>query len=134
MRWQLADELSAQYPNLIVQKPDRHIVALHTKIRDRDCDRTNFVFYANRLNRLLMEEALGLVDYADKPVTTPTGNTFAGTEIAEELAAVSILRAGESMERVMWCVHWWVGAVKWSTLHEMLDMARPTWHGPLTQL
>ncbi len=101
---QLATELTAQYPNLIVQKPERHIVALHTKIRDKDCDRTNFVFYANRLNRLLMEEALGLVEYADKPVTTPTGNLFAGTEIAEVLAAVSILRAGESMERVMWCV------------------------------
>jgi uracil phosphoribosyltransferase len=98
---QLAAELCAQYSNLRVQKHDNHVLSLHTKIRDRECTRNDFVFHANRLMRLLVEEALGNVEYREKIITTPTGLEFRGVEMTEPIVGVSILRAGESMERVL---------------------------------
>jgi uracil phosphoribosyltransferase len=54
---------------------------MHTIIRDRNCSRENFIFYSNRLIRLLIEEALSLVPAVSKTVTTPTGETYEGDHL-----------------------------------------------------
>lgn len=116
---QLAAELGAIYPGLRVQKHDNHVLSLHTKIRDKTCSRNDFVFNANRLMRLLVEEALATVEYQEKIVTTPTGLSFKGVEIAENVVGVSILRAGESMEQVLGSAE-----IASPSLHTLL----PDWH------
>lgn len=72
--------------------------ALHTVIRDRDVPRWHFVFYANRIIRMLLESALGLLPFEPRSVCTPVGREYAGLRFAEQVCGVSVVRAGESME------------------------------------
>jgi len=87
-----------KYPNLVVMDKNNQVVSLHTMIRNRDCPRNDFIFYSNRLIRLLLETAIAELEYKEKTVVTPTGDEFVGTESAMGICGVSILRAGESME------------------------------------
>ncbi|MDF5753539.1 uracil phosphoribosyltransferase [Spongiactinospora sp. TRM90649] len=72
--------------------------ALHTIIRDRACTHGSFVFHSRRVIRLLMEAAMNLLPVGKKDVVTPVGATYEGLEITAELCAVSVIRAGDSME------------------------------------
>jgi uracil phosphoribosyltransferase len=76
----------------------RQLRAMHTVIRSRSARREDFVFYSNRIIRLLIESALDLLPFEDCPVTTPVGDTYPGLRFASQLCGVSIIRAGESME------------------------------------
>jgi uracil phosphoribosyltransferase len=51
-----ATSLYPQYPRLFVLPATNQLRALLTMIRDRDTERSDFVFYADRLIRLLVEE------------------------------------------------------------------------------
>ncbi|MBO3735955.1 uracil phosphoribosyltransferase [Actinoplanes flavus] len=72
--------------------------AMHTIIRDKDCSRADFVFYARRVIRLLLEHGLNLLPFTEKKVTTPVGATYPGLEFASKICAVPVIRAGEAME------------------------------------
>ena len=87
------------YTNLTVLPMTPQLIALHTIIRDRSTSRDDFVFYSNRIIRLLIEEALSLLPFDIVAVTTPTNTDFRGYEFTAKLAGVSIVRAGESMEQ-----------------------------------
>ena len=67
--------------------------ALHTAIRDKDASRHTFVTASNRLVRLLIEEALGLLPAETVTIQTPCG-PYEGTKLVPEdrICAVSILR------------------------------------------
>lgn len=75
--------------------------ALFTIIRNKDTKRNEFIFYSNRIIRLLVEEALNQLPTSEKIITTPTGADFAGSEFVGKLCAVPIVRAGESMEKAV---------------------------------
>eukprot|EP01087_Luapelamoeba_hula_P004787 TRINITY_DN1474_c0_g1_i2.p1 TRINITY_DN1474_c0_g1~~TRINITY_DN1474_c0_g1_i2.p1 ORF type:complete len:168 (-),score=24.07 TRINITY_DN1474_c0_g1_i2:571-1074(-) len=81
-----------------VLKPTFQIKGLHTIIRDASTSREDFIFYSDRLIRLLIEEALSYLPFKPKNIITPTGSTYAGVEWTTGLCGVSIVRAGESME------------------------------------
>ncbi len=72
--------------------------AIHTIIRDRHVRREDFVFYAGRIIRLLIETGLNLLPFESHDVTTPVGRTYKGLRFASRLCGVPIIRAGESME------------------------------------
>jgi uracil phosphoribosyltransferase len=55
------NDLRRIYPNLIVLPPNFQIRGMHTIIRDATCNRNDFVFYSDRLIRLVVEHALGRV-------------------------------------------------------------------------
>eukprot|EP01102_Stenamoeba_stenopodia_P009039 TRINITY_DN264_c0_g1_i2.p1 TRINITY_DN264_c0_g1~~TRINITY_DN264_c0_g1_i2.p1 ORF type:complete len:233 (-),score=47.24 TRINITY_DN264_c0_g1_i2:86-784(-) len=86
------------YPNLKILRSTAQIIGMQTIIRDQNCPRDHFIFYANRLIRLLIEDALSLLPVAKKVVTTPTGEKYEGVTWNVKLCGVSIVRAGESME------------------------------------
>eukprot|EP00955_Chlamydomonas_euryale_P111808 366092-Chlamydomonas_euryale.AAC.3 len=46
---------------------------MHTIIRDRDTSKNDFVFYADRLIRLVVEAGLGFLPFDEQAVTTPAG-------------------------------------------------------------
>ncbi|RSS64898.1 uracil phosphoribosyltransferase [Streptomyces sp. WAC06614] len=71
--------------------------ALHTIVRDRDAARTDFVHYARRVVRLLLESALDLLPFDKQDVTTPVGETYPGLRFTGKLCAVPVIRAGDSM-------------------------------------
>lgn len=90
--------ISKQYPNLVVLKETQQIRFLHTIIRNKDCPREDFIYYSDRLNRLLTEEALNILPMREKIVITPTGTEYRGLESAAKICGVSILRSAEAME------------------------------------
>ncbi|MET7379249.1 uracil phosphoribosyltransferase [Streptomyces sp. NPDC005526] len=79
--------------------------AIHTIIRDKQCSREDFVFYARRVIRLLLEHGLDLLPFTKKEVTTPVGATYHGLEFAAGICAVPVIRAGEAMESELRDIH-----------------------------
>ncbi|KAL7005184.1 hypothetical protein EMMF5_005293 [Cystobasidiomycetes sp. EMM_F5] len=92
--------------------------ALLTIVRDRTTQRGAFIFYSDRIIRLLVEEGLNHLPVVDKSVETPTGAAYNGVGFCGKIAGVSsalilpvqslfrwlipihslVMRAGEAME------------------------------------
>lgn len=68
-------------------------------IRDKNTERADFIFYSNRIIRLLVEEGLNHLPVMEHTVTTPVGRTYAGLMFQGKICGVSIMRAGEAMEQ-----------------------------------
>ncbi|KAL1441523.1 hypothetical protein MTO96_008490 [Rhipicephalus appendiculatus] len=75
------------------------IKELQTIIRDRNTTRSEFVFYADRLIRIVVEEGLNQLSYSECAVTTPTGSIYRGIKFLRGSCGVSIVRSGEAMEQ-----------------------------------
>ncbi|KAH8020975.1 hypothetical protein HPB51_011031 [Rhipicephalus microplus] len=75
------------------------IKELQTIIRDRNTTRSEFVFYADRLIRIVVEEGLNQLSYSECAVTTPTGSIYQGIKFLRGSCGVSIVRSGEAMEQ-----------------------------------
>ncbi|GIL75286.1 hypothetical protein Vretimale_7981 [Volvox reticuliferus] len=94
-------DLKRIYPNLEVVPSNYQIRGMHTIIRDKTTSKEDFVFYADRLNRLVVEAGLGYLPFTETSVTTPTGATYNGVSFARRLCGVSIIRSGEAMEAAL---------------------------------
>ena len=68
-------------------------------IRDKETARADFIFYSNRIIRLLVEEGLNHLPVIEHTVTTPVGRAYAGVKFQGKICGVSIMRAGEAMEQ-----------------------------------
>ncbi len=68
-------------------------------IRDKNTDRGDFIFYSNRIIRLLVEEGLNHLPTIEHTVTTPVGRPYDGLAFQGKICGVSIMRAGEAMEQ-----------------------------------
>ncbi|XP_029843341.2 uracil phosphoribosyltransferase homolog [Ixodes scapularis] len=75
------------------------IKELQTIIRDKNTSRSEFVFYADRLIRLVVEEGLNQLSYSECTVITPTGSPYKGIKFLRGSCGVSIIRSGEAMEQ-----------------------------------
>ncbi|KAK9480394.1 uracil phosphoribosyltransferase-domain-containing protein [Lipomyces japonicus] len=85
--------------NVTVLAQTPQLIALYTIIRDVNTPRADFVFYSNRIIRLLVEEGLNHLPTQSHDVTTPTDLTYQGLKFEGKICGVSIMRAGESMEQ-----------------------------------
>lgn len=94
-------EICAAYPQVTLLRQTPQLRLLHTQIRRADSTRETFVFYANRLIRLIVEEGLTLLPMTEIVVMTPTNAEYKGVEPASGICGVSIMRAGESMEQAV---------------------------------
>ncbi|XP_064475912.1 uracil phosphoribosyltransferase homolog [Ornithodoros turicata] len=86
-------------PNLKVIPMNDQVKELQTIIRDRNTSRSDFVFYADRLIRLVVEEGLNQLSYSECSVITPVGSTYNGVKFLKGSCCVSIIRSGEAMEK-----------------------------------
>ena len=68
-------------------------------IRDKNTGRGDFIFHANRIIRLLVEEGLNHLPVIERTVTTPVGRSYSGVKFEGKICGVSIMRAGEAMEQ-----------------------------------
>lgn len=68
-------------------------------IRNQNTSRADFVFYSNRIIRLLVEEGLNHLPVVEHTVTTPVGHPYLGVQFQGKICGVSIMRAGEAMEQ-----------------------------------
>lgn len=94
--------LAKECPSLHVMPQTQQLLCLMTILRDKDTGPIDFVFYADRIIRLLVEAGLEQMPHQPKVVNTPTGVAFEGREwtlpYMNRICGVSIVRAGESME------------------------------------
>jgi len=67
-------DLCKIYPNVYVIQSTFQIRGMHTLIRDRETTKHDFVFYSDRLIRLVVENGLGHLPFTEKHVITPTGH------------------------------------------------------------
>ncbi|KAI1462214.1 uracil phosphoribosyltransferase [Annulohypoxylon moriforme] len=88
-----------EHDNVITLPQTPQLIALLTKIRDRKTERADFIFYSNRIIRLLVEEGLNHLPVVEHTVTTPVGRTYNGLMFQGKICGVSIMRAGEAMEQ-----------------------------------
>lgn len=84
--------------NVHVLEQTNQLLALHAKIRNKDCAHQDFVFHADQIIRLLLDKARNLLPFKPHNVTTPVGEIFEGKALDTKVCAVSVIRAGESME------------------------------------
>jgi uridine kinase len=91
-------DLRRLYANLEVIPSNFQVRGMHTLIRDAATPAPDFIFYADRLLRLVVEAGLGHLPFAERTVTTPTGHQYVGVDFAKRLCGVSVIRSGESME------------------------------------
>ncbi|KAJ6949292.1 uridine kinase-like protein 1 [Populus alba x Populus x berolinensis] len=66
-------DLCKIYPNVHVIQSTFQIRGMHTLIRDKEISKHDFVFYSDRLIRLVVEHGLGHLPFTEKQVVTPTG-------------------------------------------------------------
>ncbi|XP_002721868.1 uracil phosphoribosyltransferase homolog isoform X1 [Oryctolagus cuniculus] len=93
-------ELSWQIgPQLKLLPMNDQIRELQTIIRDKTASRGDFMFSADRLIRLVVEEGLNQLPYKECTVTTPTGYKYEGVKFEKGNCGVSIMRSGEAMEQ-----------------------------------
>lgn len=82
-------------------KQTRQVAIMQTFIRDGKGSREDFVFYSDRLIRLIVEEGLSFLPDENVDIQTLTGAVFKGARPAVKICGVSIMRAGESMEQAL---------------------------------
>lgn len=81
---------------------NNQVIGILTILRNIDTDRDNFIFYAERLMRRTFEYAFSFLPHEDYDVMMPSGDNYKGKRFAGEgLCGVSILRAGETMEKAL---------------------------------
>ncbi len=85
--------------NVILLTQTNQLLSLYSIIRSKDTQRSDFVFYSDRIIRLLVEEGLNQLPVEPVTVTTPTEESFNGVKFLGKICGVSIIRAGESMEQ-----------------------------------
>lgn len=95
------DDLRRIYHNLKLLPSNFQIRGMHTIIRDRGTGRNDFVFYSDRLIRLVVEHGLGYLPFTYSTVVTPPGAEYHGVAFGNRLCGVSIIRSGESMENAL---------------------------------
>ncbi|KAJ2984262.1 hypothetical protein NQ176_g96 [Zarea fungicola] len=93
--------LSVEVPfeNVHVLPQTPQLIALLSIIRNKETDRADFIFYSNRIIRLLVEEGLNHLPVIEHDITTPVGRIYNGLMFQGKICGVSIMRAGEAMEQ-----------------------------------
>jgi uracil phosphoribosyltransferase len=87
-----------QYLQVTTLNMTPQLRTLMTIIRDKNTKRNDFIFYADRINRLLIEEGLNFLPTRERIVETRTGKKYVGSEFVGKICAVPIIRSGLSME------------------------------------
>ncbi|XP_020620721.1 uracil phosphoribosyltransferase homolog [Orbicella faveolata] len=82
-------------PQLKIIKMNDQVRELQTILRDKETQRGDFVFYADRLIRLVVEEGLNQLPYDNCTVKTPTGASYEGLAFQRGNCGVSIMRSEE---------------------------------------
>ncbi|RKP28996.1 uracil phosphoribosyltransferase [Metschnikowia bicuspidata] len=84
--------------NVILLPQTNQLIGLYSIIRDQSTKRGDFVFYSDRIIRLLVEEGLNQLPVEETVIKCHGGQEYKGARFLGKICGVSIVRAGESME------------------------------------
>ncbi|KAL3998497.1 Uracil phosphoribosyltransferase family protein [Acanthocheilonema viteae] len=87
--------------NVYVLERTDQIIELETIIMDRETSHSDFVFYVDRLIRLVVEEGLNRLPYTNIEIETPAHVKYKGIAFCRGNCGVSICRGGEAMEKAL---------------------------------
>nr|CDS25817.1 uracil phosphoribosyltransferase [Hymenolepis microstoma] len=96
---EVVEVISNYSRNIVLLRQTDEVREMQTVLRDKNTPRNDFIFYANRLIRLVMEEGLNQLPFEEVSVVTPTGQKYDGLKFLKGNCGVSIVRSGEAMER-----------------------------------
>lgn len=98
-----AKDLEERFSNFHCVRRTKQVTALLTLIRDVTTPRTEFVFFTNRLTRMVIEETLNHLStgHSNCTVVTPLGVEYEGVAFDARLCGVSLVRSGEAMETAL---------------------------------
>ncbi|KAI6187228.1 Uridine kinase [Aphelenchoides besseyi] len=82
---------------IIEQTPQ--VRGLHTIIRNQETTRDEFIFVADRLMQILIENAMQFIPYSPIDVQTANGETYIGCQRDAKICGIAVMRAGETLER-----------------------------------
>ncbi len=85
-------------PNVALLPETAQLKYIHTIVRNIETRRDDFIFFTDRLSRLVAEFALAQIAYMDCDIETPTNSIYKGSSPIDKLCGVAIVRAGSSME------------------------------------
>ncbi|KAK8789963.1 hypothetical protein WA158_006743 [Blastocystis sp. Blastoise] len=83
-------------PNVFVLQ-NRSLKYLMTVLRDKNTSEATFRQYADRVHRILVEEAITYLPSDDVVIETPCGKFNGCKQSSDKLLAISIIRAGDSL-------------------------------------
>lgn len=92
----MANEVSK---NVILLPQTNQLIGLYSIIRDKLTKRSDFVFYSDRIIRLLVEEGLNQLPVKQETIKCHGSYEYEGSRFLGKICGVSIVRAGESMEQ-----------------------------------
>ncbi|MCP9258046.1 Uracil phosphoribosyltransferase [Dirofilaria immitis] len=87
--------------NVYVLERTDQVIELQTIIMDRETSHSDFVFYVDRLIRLVIEEGLNHLPYTNIEIETPARVKYRGIAFCRGNCGVSICRGGEAMEKAL---------------------------------
>jgi uracil phosphoribosyltransferase len=87
-------------PNVYTLPRTQQLEALYTIIRDKDTPRGDFIFYSDRIIRLLVEEGLNHLPVIPKSVQTPTVRVDSVVATSASRSPLA-LRASDGGERTV---------------------------------
>lgn len=85
--------------NVSVLRATPQLKFIHTMVRDQQTPRDEFIFFADRLVRLVVERGMDELPFVEQSVTTRMGDNYTGLKRSARLCGVSVVRAGVPMER-----------------------------------
>lgn len=88
-----------EYKNVLLLPQTNQLLGLYSIIRSKEARRSDFVFYSDRIIRLLVEKGLDQLPVEKHTVETPLNVDYEGVKFLGKICGVSIVRAGESMEQ-----------------------------------
>ncbi len=97
----MSNSVLEQYPQVEVLPTNGQVKALFGSIRSKLTTRQKFIFDSDRLITMLVEFGLSKLPYKEQTVLTPLDEVYVGATFAVKLCGVSIVRAGESMEKAL---------------------------------
>lgn len=85
-------------PSVFTLPQTAQLEALYTIIRDKDTSRGDFLFYSDRIIRLLVEEGLNHLPVVPKTVETPTVS-LTSLHATQTMVELGLHYAGSSLRR-----------------------------------
>uniref|UniRef100_A0AC34F4X5 Uncharacterized protein n=1 Tax=Panagrolaimus sp. ES5 TaxID=591445 RepID=A0AC34F4X5_9BILA len=91
-------ESLSDFDRVILLEQTDSLRELHTILRDQNTTNSDYIFSADRLIRLVVEEGLNHLPYYRRSVITPDNANFDGIKFARGNCAIALSRSGEAME------------------------------------
>lgn len=93
----ISDFKLLNYPNVSVLPNTNQTRGITSILFDETTERSEFIFYLNRMSNILIEQAIGMVGNYETTdiITNQRGDSYKGLKLKDNVIAVNIIRSGD---------------------------------------